>query len=266
MPPGTPIAGFDLQRSKSWGAAQWRGAADYKLSKDAFGFASVSRGFRSGGFNGGARSVAEASAEPFNPEYVTTYEAGVKTEWLARSVRLNATVFQNDYKDQQVAFLSTGVQFGTSTQDAKIYGLELESVWVPAQGARLFANLGLLHGSTNSEVNKFVPNANYQYSVGADYNGRATSKLNWFIGANYFHTAGYDLSAALDPLRRVAAHGDLGARIGLASEDGTWKLELSGTNLLNDYWPVFSFNIPNLFTVRTPNQPRTFALRLSFNH
>ena len=34
----------------------------------------------------------------------------------------------------------------------------MESVWVPAQGARLFANIGLLHGSTNSDVNKFVPN------------------------------------------------------------------------------------------------------------
>ncbi len=266
MPPGTPQPGFDLQRSKSWSAPQWRLAADYKLSKDAFGFASVSRGFRSGGFNGGARSIAEASAEPFNPEYVTAYEAGVKTEWLARTVRLNATLFQNDYKDQQVAFLSTGVQFGTSTQNAKIYGLELESIWVPTRGARLFANAGVLRGSTDSATNAFVPNAKYQYSVGGDYTGPAVAGLNWFIGSNYFRTAAYDLSAALDPLRRVAAYGNLGARIGVGSEDGKWKVALSGTNLLNDYWPVFSFNIPRLFTVRTPNQPRTVSLTLSFNH
>ncbi len=266
MPPGTPQAGFDIRHKKSWGAAQWRLAADYKLSRDAFTFASVSRGFRSGGFNGGARSIAEASAEGFNPEYVTTYEAGVKTEWLQRQVQLNATVFQNNYKDQQVAFLSTGVQFGTSTHDAKIYGLELESVWLPFKGLRLFANGGTLHGSTNSTVNAFVPNAKAQATVGFDYAGATVSGLKWFIGSNYFRTAGYDLSAALDPLRRVPAHGDLGARIGVASDDGSWKLELGGTNLLNDYWPVFSFNIPKLFTVRTPNQPRTVTLKLSFTH
>jgi iron complex outermembrane receptor protein len=266
MPPGTPQPGFDLRQSKSWTAPQWRLAADYKFSRDAFGFASASRGFRSGGFNGGARSIAEASAPAFNPEFVTTYEAGVKTEWLARTLRLNATAFHSDYKDQQVAFLSNGVEFGTNTMNAKISGLELESVWQPARGVRLFANAASLHGSTDSSVNHFVPNAKYQYTVGLDLDGALSPTLNWFVGTSYFRTAAYDISAVLDPLRRVPAHGDLGARAGLASSDGKWKLELTGSNLLNDYWPVFSFNIPNLFTVRTPNQPRTFSLRLSFNH
>lgn len=266
MPPGVPQAGFDLRQKKTWSAPQWRVAADQKFTRDVFGFASVSRGFRSGGFNGGARSIAEASAPAFNPEFVTTYELGLKTDWLARTLRLNATVFYSDYKDQQVAFLSDGVRFGTNTMNTKISGLELESVWQPTRGVRLFANASTLDGKTDSSTFHFVPNAKYQYAAGVDFNGQAGPVMNWFFGVNYFRTASYNVSTALDPMRQVDGYGNLGARAGLASSDGKWKLELVGANLLDDYWPVFSFNIPRLFTVRTPNQPRTISLKLSFSH
>ena len=90
-PPGTPLPGFDVRQEKSWSAPQWRVAADYALTPDALVFASAARGFRSGGFNGGARSLAEAVAPPFDPEFATTYELGAKTEWFQRRLRANAT-------------------------------------------------------------------------------------------------------------------------------------------------------------------------------
>lgn len=266
LPPGTPIPGFDIERKKSWSAAQWRLAADYKLTADALLFASASRGFRSGGFHGGARSIAEAVAAPFNPEFVTTYEVGAKTEWLARRLRLNATYFRNEYTDQQVALLATGGVFSTQTMDSSTHGWELESVWLPTAGLRLFANAGILRGSTNSAVYKFVPNAKYQYAAGFDYSQSAGAGRYWFVGSNYFRTAAYDISLFHDPLRRVPAHGDLGARLGLARDDGKWKVELVGSNLLNDYWPTFSFVIPPLTSMRVPNTPRLVSLKLTLNH
>lgn len=266
LPPGTPIPGFDIRQEKSWGALQWRLAADYKLTNDAMLFASAARGYRSGGFNGGARSIAEAIAPPFNPEYVTTYEVGAKTEWLARRVRLNATYFRSDYTDQQIAFLATGGVFGTNTVDAKIHGWELEGMWLPVSGLRLFANAGTLRGSTNSDTTKFVPNPKLQYSVGFDFSSAAGAGRTWFVGSSYFHTDAYDISAALDPRRRVPAHGDLNARIGLEADDGKWRVELAGSNLLNDYWPVFSFNIPPLTSIRVPNTPRLVSLKVTLVH
>ena len=266
LPPGAPIPGFDIRQKKSWGALQWRLAADYKISKDALAFASASRGYRGGGFNGGARTIAEAQAPAFNPEYQTTYEIGAKTEWLARRLRLNVTYFRSDYTDQQVAFLVTGGVFGTLTIDSKISGWELESMWLPTAGLRLFANAGTLRGSTNSATTNFVPNPKYQYSVGFDYSGPAAAGRSWFIGSNYFRTAAHDLAINLDPRRRVPAYGNLAGRVGMEADGGKWRIELVGSNLLNDYWPTFSFNIPPLTSIRIPNTPRLVSLKLTLVH
>ena len=265
-PPGTPLAGFDISQEKSWTAPQWRVAADYAVTPDALAFASAARGFRSGGFNGGARSIPEAVAPPFDPEFATTYELGAKTEWFARKLRFNATAFYTDYKDEQVAFLSTGGVFGTSTINAKIHGFEFELLARPIAGLNLMANLATLKGSTNSSATLFAPDPKYQYTLAADYTQPVGYGLVGFIGANYFKTAKYEGSATHDPLRVVPAHSNLGARIGVGSETGRWRFEVIGNNLENNYYPLFSFNIPPLMTqVRFPNEPLTVMARLTVN-
>src|SRR5256886_7968977 len=87
VPPGTPLPGFDIRQEKSWSAAQWRAAADYKLTPDAMGFASAARGFRSGGFNGGARSLAPAIPPPFDPQVPAPYRLAAHTERVPRTLR-----------------------------------------------------------------------------------------------------------------------------------------------------------------------------------
>ena len=265
-PPGTLLPGFDVRQEKSWTAPQWRVAADYRLTPDALVFASAARGFRSGGFNGGARSLAEAVAPPFEPEFATTYELGTKTEWFGRKLRLNATAFHTDYKDEQVAFLNTGGAFGTSTINAKINGVEIELLAKPIAGLNLMANLGTLRGSTNSSTTMFAPDPKYQYTLGADYTRPVGYGLLGFVGANYFKTAKSEGAATHDPLRVIPAHSNLGARIGVASETGRWRFEVIGNNLQNQYYPLFSFNIPGLSTqVRFPNEPLTVMARLTVN-
>ncbi|HEU0038096.1 MAG TPA: TonB-dependent receptor, partial [Verrucomicrobiae bacterium] len=265
-PPGTPLVGFDISKEKSWTAPQWRVAADFAVTPDALAFASAARGFRSGGFNGGARSIPEAVAPPFDPEFATTYELGAKTEWFARKLRFNATAFYTDYKDEQVAFLSTGGVFGTSTINAKIHGFEFELLARPIAGLNLMANLATLKVSTNSSATLFAPDPKYQYTLAADYTQPVGYGLVGFVGANYFKTAKYEGSATHDPLRLVPTHSNFGARIGVGSETGRWRFEVIGNNLENNYYPLFSFNIPPLMTqVRFPNEPLTVMARLTVN-
>jgi len=265
-PSGTPIPGFNIKQKKTWTAPQWRAAFDYKLTNDALGFVSATKGYRGGGFNGGARTIAEASGSPFNPEYVTTYEIGAKTEWLNRTVRVNVTYFDNRYKDEQVAYLNTGGSFGTSTIDAKMNGWEVETLWKPIKSLTLFANLGTLDGSTNSLATRLAPNPKQQYTVGFDF-AQPAGGLVWSVGGNYFHTARSEGGGTWDPLRVLPEHSSLGGRVGVAGGGGKWKLELIGNNLKNDYWPMFGFNIPSLQTqVRYPNVPRTVNLKLTLNY
>jgi iron complex outermembrane receptor protein len=227
-------------------------------------FASAARGFRSGGFNGGARSLPEAVAPAFDPEFVTTYELGVKSEWFARRLQANLTAFYSDYKDQQVAFLNTGGAFGTSTVDSKIHGFELETIARPLPGLTLIANGSTLIGSTSSLATQFAPGAHWQYTLAADYEHPIGWGLNGFAGVNYYRTARTEGAATHDPLRAIPEYGNLGAHIGVADPKRRWRFEVLGNNLEDNYYPLFSFNIPPLGTqVRFPNVPRTVLARFS---
>ena len=66
-------------------------------------YARVSKGFKSGGFNGRANA---ANSTEYDPETVWSYEAGFKTP-VANQLTLNGALFHNDYKEFQ-ARISAG--------------------------------------------------------------------------------------------------------------------------------------------------------------
>jgi len=86
---------------KSWDAITWTASADYKVFDRAMVYASVSRGYRAGSFF--PRAI-RASLLDYDPEYVTSYEAGFKADWdLGRvPVRTNLAVYRADVDDMQV--------------------------------------------------------------------------------------------------------------------------------------------------------------------
>ena len=66
-------------------------------------YVSIARGFKSGGFNvRGDEGLPNMGFTPFGPESAITYELGVKSEWLQHHLRLNATLFDTEYRDIQL--------------------------------------------------------------------------------------------------------------------------------------------------------------------
>src|SRR3546814_9472712 len=64
-------------------------------------YASVSRGFKGGGFTG--QNSTQATIErTFNPEFAWNYEAGIRSRFLDNRAQVNATLYQMDYSDLQV--------------------------------------------------------------------------------------------------------------------------------------------------------------------
>jgi iron complex outermembrane receptor protein len=109
-------------------------------------FASATRGFRSGGWN--ARALSAENFRVFGPEKVWSYEGGLRSELLNRTLRFNLTGFYTDVAGFQVplGFVdSTGaINFVTQNgSDFRNYGVEAEATLVPTTGLSLFANLGL---------------------------------------------------------------------------------------------------------------------------
>jgi outer membrane receptor protein involved in Fe transport len=109
-------------------------------------YASYSRGYKGGGFNTpcdlqspGCGSVPQT----FEPEHVDAFEVGTKNVLGGGRLLLNLTGFYYDYRGYQVA---ATINKSTANQniDARIYGVEFESVWEPVADLRLNLSAGWL--------------------------------------------------------------------------------------------------------------------------
>ncbi|MES2096523.1 MAG: TonB-dependent receptor [Pseudomonadota bacterium] len=113
-------------RESSNNKVTYRFSAQYKFSPSANIYASYSRGFKSGVYNGFATTVAAAS--PTRPETIDSYEVGFKTDplnWL----RINGSLFHYDYTDIQQSARDplTTLVLLFNAASAKVDGAELEA-------------------------------------------------------------------------------------------------------------------------------------------
>ena len=111
------------------------------------GYASYSTGFKSGGFQPrlvGGSAGQFTTPDFFLPEYVDSFEVGVKTDF--ENVRLNFAAFSSAYEDLHVSGAPAG-QIATETfngGEASIDGVELELTWIPNASFLVDVSLGLL--------------------------------------------------------------------------------------------------------------------------
>ncbi|HEY0973013.1 MAG TPA: TonB-dependent receptor [Solimonas sp.] len=104
---------------------------DLRPFDDFLIYASFQRGFKSGTYN-----IINIFAQPeyVEPEEVSSWEVGIKSEWLARTLRVNVAAFRNDIENQQTGFMSFtsgGAVNLENAGQARIRGVEVETVWQP---------------------------------------------------------------------------------------------------------------------------------------
>ncbi|HEX8446937.1 MAG TPA: TonB-dependent receptor, partial [Sphingomonas sp.] len=87
-------------KKASWSKFTPRVTLDYRPTDDLMVYGSWSRGYRSGGFNGRGQTIFSAST-PYDPETVTAYEVGLKSEFFNRRVAFNIAAYDTDYKGIQ---------------------------------------------------------------------------------------------------------------------------------------------------------------------
>jgi len=119
-----------------------RVSLQYQIDPQLMVFASATRGFQGGGWNG----LTGASPVDFNnfaPETIWSYEAGFRYETADRRLRLNATAFLEDVTDYQLLSDNpTTHSFDTSNAaNMTGYGLELSVTWQPIDSLTLSGNL-----------------------------------------------------------------------------------------------------------------------------
>jgi iron complex outermembrane receptor protein len=134
----------DYDKSETFDSIAPKLGLDYRFNEQVMGYFSLSRGFKSGGFNVRAQSTFfPESAEPFDDEILDVAELGIKSTLADGQLLLNTAVFYGEYKDIQVSTFTAydgngdGVEesfFGNflNAGDATLQGIEVEFDFAPA--------------------------------------------------------------------------------------------------------------------------------------
>ena len=130
-----------------------RVALAYDISPDATVYATVSRGYKAGGHSLG-RNAGDNSAvyETFEPELLTNYEVGVKSQLFDGRARFNAAAFLLNWEDLQLETfffltpgdLSSNFELTINVQEARATGIEAELAVLVMENLTVTAGVGVL--------------------------------------------------------------------------------------------------------------------------
>ncbi len=141
-----PIPVPSRDAKEEWKEYTGRIVLDWAMTDDSLLYASLSRGYKGGGFNPPFDPVQfPGTAAEFAPEFVDAYEIGIKNTLFDGTLQANLTAFFYDYQDMQISKIVNRTSFNENT-DAEIYGAEAEFMWAPNERWLLNANFAYLHG------------------------------------------------------------------------------------------------------------------------
>ena len=290
---GVPITGvpgipdpFTVDTSRRDKALTPKLGVNFRPTNNVLIYVSATRGFKSGGYDYGANNALDASTG-YGPEKLWSYEAGLKSDWLNRRLRLNLTGFYYDYTDLQVqSFVQVGASFGARTQNAataRVKGIEAELVAQPVDGLTFHANLAYLDARYREYLNAFVPafgsfdasgnrlnNApRWSSTLGAQYAIDLGNSGTIEIGADVHLQSKIFFTAANDGVGAVTGYPEqqkgyslVNARVGWKSEDDRWGFNLIASNLADRNYYVGTANYTPAISARQ-GRPREIVGQVS---
>jgi iron complex outermembrane receptor protein len=265
----------------------YRAALDYRFTPELMGYASVSTGFKGGGVN--PRPFNAGQVISFNPETLTNYEAGIKSDFLDRRMRLNLTAFYSKIKDVQIPVLAcpdSPCAARLNAGDADSKGVEVELLARPVDGMTIDASYSHL----NFHFTSLVPSAEYPTNpAGAteDDPPGGVPETKWHIGAQYEIAMGnggwltprvdadYQGKVYTGPnvtgvpptqvreLTFIPSYTLLNARLTWTNSARNVDIALEGTNLTNEYYYLTVFDLRGAgagFDKGQPGRPREWAI------
>ena len=248
-------------------------ALTWRPGPDAAIYGAVSRGYRAGGVNQNPRLTDRD--RPFDPEYVTSLEAGLRMGGTA------LTLFHTLRFDQQVSLSrqqdpddpNSFFFFIDNASRGRSSGIELEQSYRPLPGVHLFGSLGYLAAHVDSytfetddgpETRGGRAGAHappYTFSLGGEYRHRSGLEARLGLsGADSFYFSGsHDQKS--EPYQLLEGR--------VSYHRGDWSLQLWGRNLLDQRYAVRGF----YFRLEPPDyekklyksygDPRQVGLRLT---
>lgn len=284
VPQGVP---FSRQLSST--NASPRFVADYHVTPDAMVYASASFGYKAGGFN----SVQVNST--FEPEYVDSYEIGMKSDWLDHRLRVNVTGFYYNYTNQQSITLvqAPGAivpAYQTQTGDSTGKGADFEIRVLPLEGLQLSFAATYLDANWNKRIENGLdlsgqptgePNFKGTFGIDYSYDLGTSGHVRFHFTDSYTSAPrlnAYDrqqdaLNALYANLALIPGYeGDRNiadARLTWQSASNHYEVSLYALNLFDARYAtgINSITRDTIFTpyVRPDNDPRFYGLEMAYH-
>ncbi len=242
----------------------FRGAVEYHFTDDAMAYASVTRGFKGGGFDlyGNRGGLVFVGAEK-----PTSYEIGLRTAFPDAGLTFNVTGYYADIDGYQTSSRDPAtLLFPIRNNNARTKGVEAELVWRPVGQDDFSLNLGLAYTDANwrsftdapcrfataPECSGGVQNLTGQplpfapkwaFNVGPDYQTDLGGNLKLSMTANLNYRSSQIIGFPNSPDARESGYALLGAAIALGALDDRWKISVFGKNLTDKEFRTFQFNL-----------------------
>jgi iron complex outermembrane receptor protein len=236
----------------------------YAINPDVNVYAAYSQGFKSGGFDMRGDAVfTPTTVNGYDPETLDSIEAGLKGNFLDRTLYLGLAGFYSKYKDQQVTIqvpnaLGGIASFVDNAGEGVLWGVEAEAVATLPMG--FSANIGI--GYTHADYKEFltfifggtqpvdVSDQRFFQNTPA---WTITTGFTWtqpFLGGDisltptiYFRDA-FQQFEVPTPLLDEDGYVLIDASVNWVSESGRFRLGLHGRNLSDARYRIGGYNFP----------------------
>jgi iron complex outermembrane recepter protein len=247
LSPRNPFVGVPTSYRASFGEFTPKIGIEYKLDDGILLYASYSRGFKSGGFNGRPSPKPDGSFNPiqsYDPEKLTAYEAGVKSDLFERRVRINLAGYYSTYDGIQLLVLDAASGFFNTANAGRneLYGFELETTVKPVSALTLYGNVGYTHDkytrldpraviSGVSITDRLPVTPRWTASAGGEYRADLGGGRSLSFRADYNYRSSVFFGATNEPLEFQDGYGLLNLRATYAGKDDLYRLSVFGLNV-----------------------------------
>ncbi|MGH8139930.1 MAG: TonB-dependent receptor [Steroidobacteraceae bacterium] len=248
--------------SNSWSAFTPKVTLSYQPVHSLLTYATISRGFQSGGFNVQGSTDAALSV-PFNSEFVMNYETGIKFDALDHRLQADVSGFLDRFTDLQIIeYDSANLTFVTNNAGkADVDGIESDLSVAPAD----WLTFGLKYDYLNTRFTNYVVDngpgmaptvyTGNRVPFAAPHRVTANFDLHFNVpelrgrvafGGDYSYRSPMQLAVAnntpQDVLTRTAWRGVVNLHATWTSQTDRWEVVLWGKNVTNRHFTSLAAN------------------------
>jgi len=180
--PQTPLVTLNTVRS-SESNTTWSAGARYRFTRDVMAYFRAATGYAPGGANTPAPGVPKAVVES---ETLKSYELGLKSELLDRSLLVNVSMFHIDWRNIQLGVRLGAVSYTDNAGTAKSDGVEVSTQFKPTKSL----TFGLGAAYTNARLTSLKSDVTTAFLLGKlqnvpEWSASASADYGWQLGSSW---------------------------------------------------------------------------------